>query len=200
MSGWEEDQAQLRRFADGEHKQIHSGNWQGWFGGPDLELIPPLAERFTVSGNSGTVERAREWALGGRYLLADGPPVCAHGLLMLRCPKMGRVCCPAFDHTSIWVPADQPHEPFILTDPYQDEVPDGIRTYAGAHGLRVTSHGLDRWYDEDAIPIRLTASQTEFYSWPLGTASIVMVSAFPVRWPDPDPDDVPWGLGAVPST
>jgi hypothetical protein len=62
-TSWEEDQAQLRRYADGQYKQLQTGGWQGWFGGPDLVLVPPLAEAFSVSGDYGTVERARQWAL-----------------------------------------------------------------------------------------------------------------------------------------
>lgn len=69
-----------------------------------LRLIPPLAPEFALPAST---ERAREWALERRYLLADGIPPCAHGLyLMTSCPKgTCRTNFRQLDHAQIWVPA-----------------------------------------------------------------------------------------------
>lgn len=191
MSDWEDEQARMRRYADGETAQLGTRSWRQTFSPPDVRLIPPLAEEFRVTGSPEADERARRWALRHRYLLASGPYTCAHGLLMLGCPAFGS-CCPELDHTHLWVPCDEPFRPFILTHPYTDEIPGGLRAYARAHGLNVTGPGHpwpgfredDRWYHQDALPIRLTASNTEVYAWPLSTAAILLLNAWPVKWPD----------------
>jgi len=186
-----EEQEIMKRYSDGLFSQLHSGSWDGWFGAPDLRLIPPLAEKFCLYGGDDTIERARRWALAHRYLLADGPPSCAHGLLMLSCPKITK-CCGGFDHTSVWVPYDEPWQPFILTHPYRHEVPASVLAYGEAHGLDVSSSGRreraddpfgDGWY-EGTLPIRLSGTLNMNYPWPLGTRATVMTRAFPVRWPE----------------
>jgi hypothetical protein len=106
---------------------------------------------------------------------------------MMHCPRVTADCCPEFDHTELWVPADEPHRPFIMSSPYKDEVPDGICAYTRAHALEVSSSPADRWYHPNALPIRLTATHTEVYPWPLGTRAVVLQQAFPVEWPLEEP-------------
>ena len=170
-------------------------------------LIPPLAGDFRVHGNT---RRARAWALANHYLLVQDIPCCAHGLyLMSWCP--GRPGCgPGFDHTDIWVDADVPWRPFILTSPHAREVPAGMAAYADAHGLKISVNaGLgkrddgdvddeqwldwkqypacnDGWYGRSSLPIRLTAGDAFSGPWPLGTAAAALLQAYPVHWPGDD--------------
>jgi hypothetical protein len=154
---------------------------------PCLKLIPPLADEF---GSGERAERMRQWALWHRYLRAEGVPACAHGLyLMNACPADSVLdgCAGAgFDHTTVWVPADRPYEPFILTQPYVDEVPASLAAYAGAHGLAVSASPRlgDGWHHHNVLPIRLTAGDTGHASWPIGTRAVVLTAAFPMDWPD----------------
>lgn len=176
-----------------------------------LTLIPPLADpahdvtgvepiEFWVYGGQDTVDRARQWALGHRYLLADGIDACAHGLYMLSCP--GNVCLNGdfgFDHTRIWVPADTAQErPFILTQPYVNEVPGRLRVYAEAHGLELSAgmfgdeqlheewDGWDNWYSPGrALPIRLTIPGN-WPMWPVEEQAVLLLHTQPVRWPEED--------------
>jgi hypothetical protein len=55
---------------------------------PSFKLITPMSSEFDIYGGPATVERARTWALKGRYLLVAGVlPACAHGMyLMNMCP------------------------------------------------------------------------------------------------------------------
>lgn len=167
----------------------------------DLELVPPLADGFGVY--RGT-ERARQWALWHRYYLARGVPPCAHAMYLLNsCPALNGACGPVFegaglDHTTVWVPADRPWEPFILTQPYQHEIPASLRDYAGAHGLAVSVNWElgDGWHDDpgdrSALPIRLSVTDAECTSWPLGTRAVVLAAAnAATKWPDVSMDEVP---------
>jgi hypothetical protein len=161
-----------------------------------LTLIPPLADPehdltgveplgFSVSGDHESNDRARQWALRHRYLLAHGITPCAHGLYMLSCPGYG--CHQfGFDHTQVWVPAAAAQErPFILTQPYADEVPDRMQEYAAAHGL-VLSTGLpgdDWYYPGHALPVRLTVPGS-WPLWPIEEAAILLLATQPVNWPE----------------
>jgi hypothetical protein len=156
-----------------------------------LELVPPLADGFAVY--RGT-ERACQWALWHRYYLAKGIPACAHGLyLMNDCPAASGLdgCGGAgFDHTTVWVPADRPWEPFVLTQPYVSEIPAGLRAYAGAHGLAVSVNRElgDGWLNGPGgheLPVRLSVTDTGCTSWPLGTRAVVLAAAAAGNeWPD----------------
>lgn len=168
---------------------------------PSFELIPPMADEFTVYGDAGTVERARAWAIRWRYLLVDGLAECAHGLyLMGMCPT-GLNCCEVFDHTNLWVPdrspgirdagngrTNPPEPPFILTHPYRREVPESAHTYARAHGLHVDSRPtMDGWYGYNSLPIRFTLPEN-WPMWPIEREVEPMFSARPVIWPDDEED------------
>lgn len=165
---------------------------------PSFELIPPTSPEFTVYGCPDTVERARTWALQGRYLLARGLPACAHGMyLMGMCPTRTGPCCEAFDHTNLWIPdrspgarsvtgdglTDPPQRPFLLTHPYHKEIPAPVHDYARAHGLQVSSWPApDGWYGRGTVPIRLSLPDS-WPMWPIEREADAMASASPVIWP-----------------
>lgn len=156
-----------------------------------LRLVPPLAEEFWVYGNAATVDRAREWALGRRYLLAAGIPKCAHGLYLLaNCPGIGcRNHFRQLDHVNVWVPASFIDErPFLLCHPYSDQIDDDTRAYAAAHGLEVSSKPYldDGWYGCGSLPIRLEIPQ-DWPMWPIEAKALVLSAGQPIAWPDPDP-------------
>jgi hypothetical protein len=149
-------------------------SWGGEFE-PELTLVPPLSPAFTIDGGPETVTRAREWATKRGYFLVKTYH-CAHIFYLAQCPKQG-ACCSELDHTSIWVPRDEPWAPFILTQPYVSEIPAGIRKYAIAHGLDIASYESDSWHNPSAtLPIRLTAANTGTCSWPLGMRAQVMTA------------------------
>lgn len=168
----------------------------------NLKLIPPLAEEFTLYGGDDTVERAREWALGNRYLLADGIPPCAHGLyLMRRCPGEARSrSCRAWfrqlDHARIWVPAMRSQSsdgethllrPFLLAHPYSKGVAAETRTYAEAHGLEAGTLPGDDWYGSGALPIRLTIQSAQW--WPIeARAASILAYWGGISWPAGEAD------------
>lgn len=162
----------------------------------NLRLIPPLAEEFEVYGGKETVERARRWALDGRYVLADGVSSCAHGLYLLAsCPGLG-TCRNHFrqlDHVSVWAPApadDEHRRPFLLFHPYASEISEDTRRYAEAHGLDIGSFPElgDAWYGHDTVPIRLTIPQN-WPVWPIEAKAAVLFSTQPVAWPEDDGQD-----------
>jgi len=157
----------------------------------DLRLIPPLAEEFEVYGGTEIVERARRWALSGRYVLAEGVPACAHGLYLLAsCPGLS-TCRNHFrqlDHVSLWVPAPgsgEQRRPFLLSHPYSSEISDDTRRYAEAHGLDIGSFPEfgDDWYGHRTIPIRLTIPEN-WPVWPIEAKAAVLFSTQPVAWPE----------------
>lgn len=170
----------------------------------NMVLVPPLASAetaltmyedadyadFSVYGDAETVERAREWALRNQYLRAEGVQPCAHGLyLMSPCPGDCRSAA-GFDHTSIWIPANLKDRPFILTAPYVTEIPDKMRAYAAAHGLRIGSDEYwgagDDWYNPPhALAIRLTIPES-WPLWPIEEEATLLLQTQPVRWPDQD--------------
>jgi len=169
MSSWHGTQRAARQYRD------------------DLVLVPPLAEEFSVYGGLDTTARARAWALGHHYLLADGIPACAHGLYLLgSCPGPGcRSSFPQLDHAGIWVPADPTDKPFLLAHPYATDAADETRTYARAHGLDVRSLPQfgDNWYGHGTIPVRLTVTEN-WPLWPIEAKVAIMLSTQPVTWPD----------------
>lgn len=156
----------------------------------DLRLIPPLAEEFEVYGGKETVERARKWALDGRYVLAEGIPKCAHGLyLMASCP--GLSCCRnnfrQLDHVNLWIPAPgrDMQRPFLLFHPYSSDIYTDTQRYAEAHGLSARSYRElgDGWYGQNTIPIRLTIPEN-WPIWPIEAKAAVLFSTQPVAWPE----------------
>jgi hypothetical protein len=158
----------------------------------DLRLIPPLAEEFLVYGGKETVERARRWALNGRYVLAGGIPSCAHGLyLMPSCPGLA-TCRNHFrqlDHVNLWIPAPgrDMQRPFLLFHPYADKISEDTRRYTQAHGLDTGSFPQlgDDWYGSGTIPIRLTIPEN-WPLWPIEAKAAVLFSTQPIAWPEDD--------------
>lgn len=159
----------------------------------NLSLIPPLAKEFSLYGGPDTTERAREWALRHRYLLADGIPACAHGLYLLAgCPD--ETCRNKFrqlDHASIWVPAPadeylEDGRPFLLSHPYAKVITQETRAYADAHGLRISSNPEygEGWYHSQAIPIRMSLPES-YPLWPIEAKAAVLLIT-PQTWPADD--------------
>jgi hypothetical protein len=154
--------------------------------GPSVELIPPLASRFDELPGAGTdesIERAFRWALDHRVFLVTGVPTCAHGLyLMTGCPGDCHKVR-GLDHVQLWVPADRPFEPFILTQPYESSVPKELQQYGNAHGLEVLETPYDSWYlSEQTISVRLTA-RAQGAAFPLGIEAVAQLAMFPTVWP-----------------
>jgi hypothetical protein len=81
------------------------------------------------------------------------------------------------DHTQIWVQHDG-RGVFILTQPYVDEIPASLRTYAEMHGLRVDSYPSDGWYGLGTLPIRLTIPDN-WPLWPITRDVAVLLHAQP---------------------
>jgi hypothetical protein len=150
-------------------------SWSGGFE-PELVLVPPLSPDFNVPGGPETLKLAREWAVRYGYFLVKNHQ-CAHIFYLAQCPK-GGWCCTEFEHTNVWVPRDEPRAPFLLTQPYVSQIPDGIRKYATAHGLYLNSYESDSWHNPPStLPIRLTAGNLGTTSWPLGSRALIMTAA-----------------------
>lgn len=161
---------------------------------PRVIFRPPLCEDFEVYGDEGTQVRARKWALDRKLVQIVGVNNCAHSFYMTRCP--GRSSCNkiGFDHTTMWITYDRPFDMFILTQPYCQEIPETMVTYARAHGLGIyqggtgfdSSGGLtllagDGWYSEGSIPIILRADRDTLY--PLERLAVQTFYAMPIDWP-----------------
>lgn len=170
-----------------ELKQLMSkGSWLG----PHPQLIPPLADEFSVYGGDDVVERARSWALEDQCVLVEGVDLCAHAFYMMdMCPNTGTGCMGRWaDHVNVWCRFDQSKfgpraEPFLLMHPYLDEIPKSVYKYAMPHGLYVSSDEHDGWYDESAIPIRLEPKQDNIF-WPLEKQLLMLYLTEPFSWPE----------------
>jgi len=156
------------------------------FLGPEIELIHPLSETFTVYGGDDVVAAAREWAVDSRLMLVKGVPTCTHGLYRMPCPANCQGDCPGFDHTEIWVPAapGEPPLPFLLAHPYVKNIPPKMRSYSAAHGLNIASLPFDGWYGHGTLPIRMSQLAGSDVMWPLEATLEVMLAAYPPSWPD----------------
>jgi hypothetical protein len=162
----------------------------------DLQLIPPLAEEFSVYGGPDTIARARSWALRGRYLLADGIPKCAHGLyLMADCPAGCYGRFRQLDHVNVWVPGDPAEDgrAFLLSHPYSAAIDAETSAYAEAHGLTVASEPYygDDWYGSGTIPVRMTLP-ANWPLWPIEAAALTLLATQPVAWPDDEEEGTSW--------
>ena len=156
---------------------------------PTVQLIPPLADGFTVYGGDDVVERARAWALAHHYLLADGLPRCVHGFYAMQgCPASCYGTWDALDHVNLWVPETYADgAPFLLSHPYVDPPDVDIRPYAAAHGLRVdVNRPGDRWHNDATCSVRLTPQDNDCWVWPIELHRMTLLSTQPVKWPDDD--------------
>ena len=148
-------------------------------------LVPPGSEDFSVYGTPEVVGRAREWANRYRYLLYRGPgEQCVHGLYRMDACRFPACTSVRMDHTQIWVRHDS-RSAFILTQPYCEEIPGPLRTYADMHGLRIESHSYDGWYSDRTLPIRLTIPN-DWPLWPIERDAALLLHTQPVTWPDED--------------
>lgn len=164
---------------------------------PELRLVHPLSREFSLYGGGDTMLRVRKWALGNRYYLLDSGYKCAHDLYRMRCPQFGK-CLPGADHTQTWVPAPSfsdftrrsgADEPFILTQPYCDALPDGMREYAAAHCLDIDSYPFDAWYNPGhCTPFRLTPLHNGHALFPLATECLSLMCAWRDDWPEEIPE------------
>jgi len=102
--------------------------------------------------------------------------------------------CPAtcwgeigFDHTTMWTRTDRLADPFILTQPYVDEIPPRMVAYAAHHGLTVEVSEDDGWYGHGSLPIRfdMNASSSAF-AWPLQAKLAQLLALYPPRWDGAD--------------
>lgn len=75
--------------------------------------------------------------------------------------------------------------PFLLTQPYVDEIPDELRTYARMHCLDIETSSMDGWYSEGTVPIRLTITGS-WPLWPIERDAAVLLHTQPVKWPEGD--------------
>ncbi|MEV4722560.1 hypothetical protein [Micromonospora humida] len=87
-------------------------------------------------------------------------------------------------YTRIWVQHDG-RGAFLLTHPYEDEVPQSLRVYADMHGLTVNSYPFDGWYGHGTLPIRLTIPWS-WPLWPIERDAAVLLHTQPVTWPADD--------------
>jgi hypothetical protein len=148
----------------------------------EWSLVPPGSDDFTVYGGADVVGRAREWALGHQYLLYRGPAErCVHGLYRMDSCTFSVCTSVGMDHTQIWVQHDGAGA-FILTHPYVKEIPASLHTYAEMHGLQVDSDPVDRWYQDGALPIRLTIPDS-WPLWPIERDAAVLLHTQPITWP-----------------
>ncbi|KXK59268.1 hypothetical protein AWW66_25295 [Micromonospora rosaria] len=146
-------------------------------------LVPPGSDDFEVYGGAATVERAREWAFRHQVLLYRGPgQTCVHGLYRMDVCTFRACTSVGMDHTQIWVQHDG-RGAFLLTHPYVDEVPERLRVYADMHGLAVDSNPFDRWYDDHALPIRMTIPP-DWPLWPIERDAVLLLHTQPVEWPE----------------
>jgi hypothetical protein len=153
--------------------------------GGKWSLVPPGSDEFVLYGGADTVRRAQEWALGNKYLLYRGPAEkCVHGLYRMDSCTFPACTSAGMDHSQIWVQHDG-RSAFILTHLYKDEIPKRLRTYAEVHGLRVNSSPLDRWYGDNALPIRLTIPEG-WPLWPIERDAVLLLHTQPISWPNGD--------------
>jgi hypothetical protein len=152
-----------------------------------FNLIPPGSDDFEMYGTDEVVERARKWAFDQRYLLLDGSADrCVHGLYRMDVCTFSVCRSVGMDHTRIWVQGDG-RGAFILTHPYVDEIPDEMRIYARMHGLGIDSYQFDRWYNDSALPIRMTIP-ANWPLWPIERDAALVLHTQPILWPDDDED------------
>ncbi|MDR7277585.1 hypothetical protein [Catenuloplanes atrovinosus] len=152
--------------------------------GSRFSLVPPLAEEFSVYGTSDVAARARQWALEHQLLLFKGNAGrCVHGLYRMDSCAAPSACRGArMDHTQIWVQHNG-RGAFLLTQPYVDEVPETLETYARAHGLQMASYPFDGWYGHSTMPIRLTIP-SNWPLWPIERDAVILLHTQPITWPD----------------
>lgn len=156
---------------------------------PEVELVPPLSEGFSVYGGADTIERARQWALENRCCLIRGVPACAHGLYLMSCPDSGACSDLRWaDHSNLWVPDDEEPRPFLLAHPYSRRVPPEAKQYARAHGLDLSScrtagckFECDCWYSENTLAIRLDVRRNVL--WPIERVIAALFATQPIEWP-----------------
>jgi hypothetical protein len=153
--------------------------------GGRFTLVPPLTKEFSVYGTADVVDRARQWALDHQLLLFKGnAESCVHGLYgMDSCAARAACQNAGLDHTQIWVQHDG-RGAFLLTQPYVEQVPEALTTYAWAHGLHIDSHPFDGWYGGSTMPIRLSLPNN-WPLWPIERDVIVVLHTQPISWPDP---------------
>ena len=151
-------------------------------GAGDWSLVPPGSEDFEVYGGADTVARAKKWAFDQQLLLYRGPAqACVHGLYRMDVCTFPACTSVGLDHTQIWVQHDA-RGAFILTHPYVDDIPEQLEMYAAMHGLRVDTLRFDGWYDDTALPIRLTIPES-WPLWPIERDAVVLLHTQPIEWP-----------------
>ena len=172
--------------------------------GPRLGLIPPLSEEFSLYGGDDVTERARQWALANRFVLADGIADCAHGFYaMSMCPSISARCggFRFMDHCHIWIPDPvRDGSPFLLAHPYDfnEEKLDEARSYAKAHGLTLKVWTQEEqpyngsnpyfnwnWYHKNTTAIQMSMPPPEDWPvWPIERLVIILQNALPTSWPE----------------
>ncbi len=153
---------------------------------PAIQLVHPLSPDFGVTGSGELTPQ--EWAVERRLMYVRGVARCAHGLY-----AMG--ACPAIcgdniglDHTSVWTHTTGELRPFILTQPYAEEIPPKMLVYAEYHGLRarVSEGEGDGWYGFGTLPIQLDMAYPSSFAWPLQAKITQLLAIYPPRWEGAD--------------
>lgn len=154
---------------------------------PGFCVISPTSDKFPLP-------EARQWALDNHYLYVEGLPQCVHALyLMDQCPD-NRCRQNGLDHTQLWACDTRGTEysrpfiltqrrPFILTQPYLEEISQEISEYGQMHGLRVSSYARDGWYGHGSLPIRLEIINY-WGLWPVERELIAMIQTMSFEWPN----------------
>jgi len=151
---------------------------------PTIRLIHPLSTEFHVYGDDEP--HCQEWAVARKLMLVGGVANCAHGLYSM-------ISCPAncwwkveLDHTSVWTQTDGQVDPFILTQPYVQEIPQAMTAYAAHHGLDVEVSEDDGWYGHGTLPIRFDMKSAAAFAWPLQAKIAQLLTLYPPGWEGAD--------------
>jgi len=155
----------------------------------DVRIVLPFSPEFGVFGGDEAQAGGLRWALLERVAQVRGVCACAHGLVgLVVCPGE---CTRLFDHGMMWVPVGEGAypKPFLLahTYGYGPEYRSELDGYARAWGLDVVVDGGglagDGWYSGSTTSVRVWAAD-QVNLWPLERDLALLLTAYPVRWPD----------------
>lgn len=151
---------------------------------PAIQLVHPRSPDFGVTGSGEFTPQ--QWAVERSLMYVRGVARCAHGLYAMGTCPAGCGDNIGLDHTSVWTTTEEEPRPFILTQPYADEIPPKMLTYAEYHGLNAQVWESDRWYGFGTLPIRLSMGYPSSFAWPLQAKIAQLLALYPPRWDGAD--------------
>jgi len=147
---------------------------------PTIRLIHPLSTEFHVHGDEES--HCQQWAVARKLMLVGGVARCAHGLYAMgTCPGDCEYTI-GLDHTTVWAETDGLTDPFLLTQPYVNKIPQEMIRYADHHGLDVRVSEGDGWYGHGSLPILFGININGQSAWPLTAKLAQFLALYPPLW------------------